>query len=93
MVRKHVTVKGWVQGVFFRATVRERALAGGLTGWVENTLNGNVEAVVEGDEEELAKLIRWCHKGPPGAVVKEVRVRTEEYTGEFSTFSIKYRGW
>ena len=93
MVRKHVVIKGWVQGVFFRATVRERALARGLTGWVENTLNGNVEAVFEGDEEELENLIRWCHKGPPGAVVKEVRVRTEAYTGEFSTFSIKYRGW
>ncbi|MBA7680015.1 Acylphosphatase [subsurface metagenome] len=92
-VRKHVIIKGRVQGVFFRATTQDRALALGLTGWVRNTRAVNVEAVFEGEEENAAKLLRWCQRGPPGAVVKEVQVKSEVYTGEFSTFSIEYSRW
>ena len=92
-IRKHVIIKGRVQGVWFRATIQERALACGATGWVKNTYNGYVEAVLEGDGGEVEKLIRWCYKGPPGAIVKGVQVKTEVYTGEYSTFLIKYSRW
>ena len=92
-IRKHVIIKGRVQGVWFRATIQERALARGVTGWVKNTYDGYVEAVFEGDAEEVEKLVRWCHKGPPGAIVKEVQVKTEVYTGEYSAFLIEYSRW
>ncbi len=92
-IRKHIIIKGRVQGVWFRATIQEHAMACGVRGWVKNTYSGNVEAVFEGDEEDVEKLIRWCRKGPRGAIVNEVKVKTEEYSGEYSTFSVKYSSW
>lgn len=92
-VRKHVIIKGRVQGVFYRASTHERALVWGVNGWVKNTSSGRVEAVFEGDEQSVERLIRWCHKGPPGAIVRKVEVDSQKYTGEFSTFSIQSRFW
>ena len=92
-VRRHVIIKGRVQGVWFRASTQDQAMASDLTGWVKNTWDGSVGAVFEGEEESVEKVIKWCHRGPPGAFVKEVQVTTEEYTGEFSTFSIEYNRW
>ena len=88
-VRKHAVIKGFVQGVWFRATTQEQALDHYVSGWVKNTFDGHVEAVFEGEEEEVDKVIQWCHQGPAGASVQEVEVENEEYKGEFATFSIK----
>lgn len=88
-VRKHIVVKGRVQGVWFRATTQEQAFAHNVNGWVRNVWNGNVEALFEGEAEDVEQVIQWCHNGPPYARVKEVKVATEEYTGEFSTFSVR----
>lgn len=88
-IRKHAIIKGLVQGVWFRATTQEQALAHHVNGWVKNTYDGNVEAVFEGEAENVEKVIQWCQQGPSGARVKEVEVETEEYKGDFSTFSIK----
>lgn len=92
-VRKHVIIKGRVQGVWFRSTVQQQAMSHGVTGWVQNNLNGNVEAMLEGELEDVEKVIEWCYRGPKGAIVKEVEVKTEEFKGEFSTFSIKSGQW
>jgi len=54
--------------------------------------NGDVEAVVEGSEEMVERLIQWCHRGPTGAHVTEVRVQHETPTGEFHGFTIR-RTW
>ena len=89
--RKHVLIKGWVQGVFFRATLQERAYDLEIAGWVRNKYDGSVEAVFEGENENIEKIIDWCHQGPRGARVTQVLVKDEEYTGSFSDFSIKYR--
>jgi acylphosphatase len=89
-VRKRVIVSGWVQGVFFRASLLEKAIANNVRGWVRNTPEGDVEAVLEGEEPKVERVIAWCHRGPSGAVVENVEVLPENYTGEFSTFSITY---
>jgi acylphosphatase len=89
--RKHAIIKGWVQGVFFRATLQQKAYELEITGWVKNNYNGSVEAVFEGENKNIDKIIEWCHHGPHGASVKEVLVKDEEYTGSFAEFSIKYR--
>jgi acylphosphatase len=86
-VRAHVFVSGYVQGVFFRYSTAERARRVGLTGWVRNTADGRVEAVVEGDERDVRGLVDWCHAGPPHATVQAVDVSWEPITGEFSGFS------
>ncbi len=59
-IRKHVIIKGRVQGVWFRATTQEHALSCGLTGWVKNTRDGNVEAVFEGEEENEQFKACWA---------------------------------
>lgn len=89
-VRAHLFVSGWVQGVFFRANTRDKALRYGVKGWVRNLPDGRVEVICEGEREDIQRLIEWCKKGPPGARVEDVEVHWEEYRGEFETFSIKY---
>lgn len=77
MVRKRVIVSGWVQGVYFRDTCRREALEHGVAGWVRNLPDGDVEAVFEGDEGPVVRMVRWAHTGPPGAEVRGVEVRDE----------------
>ena len=89
-VRAHVFISGKVQGVFFRATTKEMAERYGVKGWVRNLRDGRVEAVFEGDEEAVKRLIEWCHVGPPAARVDNVEVEYEEYKGEFEDFRIRY---
>jgi acylphosphatase len=78
VARAHVWVAGEVQGVFFRYETRERARNDGLAGWVRNLPDGRVEAVFEGPDEAVDRLVRWCHRGPDGARVSGVEVRHEE---------------
>ena len=90
MKRVHVYVSGRVQGVFFRAETQRAAVGFNLTGWVRNMADGHVEAVLEGEDENVDKMLDWCHIGPPAARVKNVSTEEEHYTGEFREFSIKY---
>jgi acylphosphatase len=74
MRRVRVLVSGRVQGVFFRASCAERAAALGLSGWIRNVANGDVEAVFEGTEAAVEQIVRWCGEGPPLARVDRVDV-------------------
>ncbi len=89
-VRKRLIVEGYVQGVFFRATTQDKARELRISGWARNRWDGSVEVVAEGEESRVAELVRWCHKGPPGASVTRVQVEEEPYQGEFDGFSIRY---
>ena len=88
MKRVHVYISGYVQGVFFRGAIRRVAADLNLTGWVKNTEDGRVEAVFEGDNAAIDKMIAWCKTGPPDAKVEQVSIREEHYTGAFSDFNI-----
>ncbi len=74
----HVLIKGRVQGVFYRASAKEKSEALQLSGWVKNTPQGDVEAIAAGNEEALNKFVEWCRKGPVAAHVTSVTVRTIE---------------
>ncbi len=82
MVRRHVTVSGRVQGVFFRDSCRREARASGVAGWVRNREDGAVEAVLEGDAAAVDRLIAWMRSGPRHAWVEAVDVQDEEPRGE-----------
>jgi acylphosphatase len=71
-----LTVTGMVHGVFFRASMREVARQHGVNGWVRNVVDGSVEALVEGDEEAVFRVLEWARHGPPSARVDSIR--TEE---------------
>jgi acylphosphatase len=88
MTRRRVAVHGFVQGVYFRETIRRRAVAKGVTGWVRNNRDGTVEAVFEGTEEEVDALVALCHEGPRGARVDRVEV-VEETPEGLSSFAIR----
>ena len=68
----HVTIRGRVQGVGYRAWVEHQALAAGLEGWVRNRRDGSVEAVFAGAAELVADMVARCHRGPPLARVDAV---------------------
>lgn len=81
MIRRRVTVHGFVQGVFFRDTVRRHALAAAVSGWVRNNRDGTVEAVFEGDTDAVERLVAFCREGPRGARVERVLVVDEPPEG------------
>ena len=81
MQRRRVVVQGHVQGVFFRETVRRRALAGNVAGWVRNRPDGSVEAVFEGERDAVERLVAFAREGPRGARVDWVDVASEEPEG------------
>jgi acylphosphatase len=79
--RKRVVVTGRVQGVFFRDTMRRRAEAAGIAGWVRNTPDGTVEAVFEGDSQAVEELVDFARRGPSRAEVTSVDVIDEPPEG------------
>ena len=87
--RVRLKIKGRVQGVYFRASALEQARRLEIAGWVMNCSDSTVEVVAEGERDQLARLISWCHKGPPGACVEEVYVEWGAAKGEFQSFSIR----
>jgi acylphosphatase len=88
VTRARIVVRGRVQGVFFRASARDEAERLGLKGLVRNLPDGGVEAIAEGEREQLEEFIAWCRRGPPLAEVEEVRVRWTPATGEFASFRV-----
>jgi acylphosphatase len=82
VVRRRVVVRGHVQGVFFRDSVRRLADRHGVAGSIANRWDGAVEAVFEGEPDAVDRLVEFCRKGPRGASVDEVEVAEEEPTGE-----------
>lgn len=83
----HLLIKGQVQGVFYRATAKKIADKTGVTGWIKNTREGDVEALVTGSEEQLKQFVLWCKQGPALAKVSDV-IATEYEESEFETFFI-----
>ncbi|HBG45394.1 MAG TPA: acylphosphatase [Deltaproteobacteria bacterium] len=86
-VRAHLIIEGLVQGVSYRAATVETARQHGVSGWVKNNPDGNVEAIIEGDKAMVEKLIDWCRKGPPLARVERVNVSWEPFKNEFDDFT------
>jgi acylphosphatase len=77
-----------VQGVFFRYEVSRIAKSLNVNGWVRNLPDGRVEAVFEGEKENVEEMVKFCRRGPPRAHVDDVKVKQETYRGEFSGFEI-----
>lgn len=87
--RVHLCVTGLVQGVYYRLTMQKTAALHGVTGWVRNLENGSVEAVIEGESENIGRIIEWCSRGPDEARVDDVELKEQEVTGEFTSFDIQ----
>jgi len=88
--RIRIFVTGKVQGVFFRQALKVMAKKNSVSGWVKNLKDGRVEAVLEGEQEKVSRLVEWSHGGPANARVEDVEIRNEKFTGEFSKFDVLY---
>ncbi|MDP2754609.1 MAG: acylphosphatase [Nitrospirota bacterium] len=88
--RAYLFIEGRVQGVFYRAFIRELAYNLGLNGWVKNLRDGRVETVFEGEKELIDKAIKECYVGPPSARVTDIDVRWETFIGDQKGFSVRY---
>ncbi len=74
-----VYINGTVQGVFFRAFVKENAERYNVKGFVRNLEDGRVEVFLEGDSNEVNKMIEICKKGPKHAKIKNVEIKEERF--------------
>jgi acylphosphatase len=88
--RIRLFITGKVQGVFFRQALKVMAKKNDVFGWVKNLKDGRVEAVLEGDEEKVSRLVEWAHGGPANARVEDVDIHNEKFINEFSTFDVLY---
>ncbi|EMA50335.1 acylphosphatase [Halococcus thailandensis] len=86
--RAHVFVSGRVQGVAYRANTRDTAREIGVDGWVPNLDDGRVEAVFEGGEESVERMVEWCYDGSPAATVENVDVEYDDPEG-LSGFEVR----
>ena len=87
-MRRRVVVHGRVQGVFFRDSLRRLAEQHEVSGWARNTSEGTVEAVFEGEPDDVEQLVSFARTGPPDARVEAVDVNDEEPEG-LSGFAIR----
>lgn len=86
--RAHIFVSGRVQGIGYRDGVRRKAKKLGVFGWVKNLEDGRVEAVFEGEEDNVKEIIEWAKAGPFLAKVENIDIVPEESFGEFNDFKI-----
>ena len=83
-----IVISGTVQGVFYRQFVKDNVDEFGLKGFVRNLENGDVEIVVEGESENIKKLVEVLKKGPVHAQIRNVSVEERSYSGDFKEFKI-----
>jgi acylphosphatase len=89
IVARRYVVRGRVQGVGFRYFADAAARREGLSGFVRNTPEGAVEAVVEGDEEAVGRFDLAIRRGPPASRVESVELDTLPPTGRYSGFHVR----
>ena len=90
-IRRHIFIKGKVQGVNFRYYTKEKANLLDIFGWVKNLNDNRVEILVEGEKEKIEKLIDWLKQGGPySAKIDDIKIEEQKYLSEFNIFEIKY---
>ena len=87
---RRLVIRGRVQGVWFRESMRLEAERLGVTGWVRNRMDGTVEAVVQGEASAVEAMVRWARRGPEAAEVAGVDICESE--GDFPRFEKRPSG-
>ena len=80
-------ISGIVQGVFYRAFIKEHAEKIGIKGFIRNLEDGRVEVFIEGNPEEVKKMIELCKKGPKHSEIKNVEEKLEKFQ-DFKNFKV-----
>lgn len=90
MKKVRTIVAGRVQGVWYRARTRDKAVGLGVTGFVRNLPDGTVEIVAQGDDNQVDALMDWARQGPPMAEVSGLRISEVSEDEELATFEVRY---
>jgi acylphosphatase len=90
MIACRLVIRGIVQGVGFRYAAAEAAEREGVCGWVRNARDGSVEALVQGDDAAVERMVEWCRSGPRGARVSSVEREPADVHAEFRGFTIRH---
>ena len=88
--RVRLFVRGKVQGVFFRQALKVMAIKNNVTGWVRNSEDGRVEALLDGNIDDVNAVIEWAHDGPANSRVDYVDIKNEDFKDEFTDFEVSY---
>ncbi|HWA12989.1 MAG TPA: acylphosphatase [Burkholderiales bacterium] len=86
MISRRLRIRGLVQGVFYRESMRQQAAGLKVAGWVRNRADGSVEAVLQGEVAAIERLIDWAREGPPAARVEVVEVEAADEEHALVTF-------
>jgi acylphosphatase len=78
VIARRLRIRGHVQGVCYRESMRQQARALGVTGWVRNRADGSVEAVVQGESAAVERMLDWARRGPPAARVDVVEIEAAD---------------
>ena len=87
-LRLHVFISGKVQGVYYRQNTATQAQELNISGWIRNLKDGKVEAVFEGEKNNVNKLLDWCYSGPKNAIVNNIEIVNEPFKNEYPNFQI-----
>ena len=85
----HIWASGRVQGVYYRGSVRTVCLKDGVCGWIRNDDDGRVEALVEGEDEAVDRVVEYMRQGPIGSKVENLEIEAAPSRDLYSTFEIK----
>ena len=88
-LRLDLVIEGRVQGVGYRYSAKMKAESLGIGGSVQNLRDGSVFVNAQGEKEALKNFVRWCYKGPAGAIVRNIE-KVQGKTEEFSEFRFLY---
>jgi acylphosphatase len=80
-------INGTVQGVFFRAFIKENAERNNVKGFSRNLEDGRIEVFIEGEPDNVNKVVELCKKGPRHAQIRSVDIKAEKFQ-DFKTFKV-----
>ena len=88
-LRLDLGIEGKVQAVGYRYSAKIKAESLGIRGSVQNLSNGSVFVTAQGEKEAMDNFVKWCYKGPPGAIVRNIEI-VQGKTEVFSGFKVLY---
>ncbi|WP_284452173.1 acylphosphatase [Methylophaga thalassica] len=87
--QKHCLISGRVQGVSYRYSAQQQAHKLGVTGWVRNLADGQVELLIQGETQQLEDMLNWANQGPRFAEVNSIEVTEQSADLTFIDFEIR----
>lgn len=84
----HLTIYERVQGVFFHRYAQRKAIELGLTGWVRDTDNGQIEILAQGEENTLNQFIGWFKKELSHERAAKMKIEWQSILKSFNDFSV-----